>query len=184
MTFSNRRRQMNLSHHVTHRTLLFEAIKAVFSKVPREERDELNAILHEFVTRIDRVLDDFPKLAGALKQVAGEDEDERERRLQWLAIHKEAARHIDPANAEVVWEKGPVCDPYGIYDLCPEAAAQVGTIYFARSPDSDLWVSFDDLPEATRDALWARLSDPSWRWDESWLGSDRAGGPMPWEERR
>jgi hypothetical protein len=27
-------------------------------------------------------------------------------------------------------------------------------IYFARSPGSDIWVGFGDLPTATQDALW------------------------------
>jgi hypothetical protein len=29
----------------------------------------------------------------------------------------------------------------------------IGRVYFARSPDSDIWVCFYDLPDATRKAL-------------------------------
>ena len=32
----------------------------------------------------------------------------------------------------------------------------MGREYFARAPGSDIWVLFDDLPEATRTALWDR----------------------------
>jgi hypothetical protein len=38
----------------------------------------------------------------------------------------------------------------------PEECQQVGREYFARSPGSDIWVWFGDLPEATRTALWER----------------------------
>jgi hypothetical protein len=32
----------------------------------------------------------------------------------------------------------------------------VGRQYFARFPESDVWVSFHDLPKATVDALWKK----------------------------
>jgi hypothetical protein len=51
----------------------------------------------------------------------------------WLAIRKEAARHIDPATAEVAWKYMLEPDPYGIKDLSEERR-QVGRGYFARSP--------------------------------------------------
>ena len=44
-------------------------------------------------------------------------------------------------------------DPYGVYPELPEELQQVEREYFARSPGSDVWVGFGDLPEATRDAL-------------------------------
>ena len=30
---------------------------------------------------------------------------------------------------------------------------------FARDPDSDIWVSVQDLPDATRDAIWERFKN-------------------------
>jgi hypothetical protein len=63
------------------------------------------------------------------------------------ALRKAVGLTIDPANAEVEWTYAP--------DL-PEEYVQVGREYFARSPGSDVWVNFYDLPEATRDALWKK----------------------------
>ena len=77
-------------------------------------------------------------------------------REQFLSIRKEAGQHIDPATAEVCWEYGQVLDPYGIYPNLPEECQQVGRMYFASAPESDKWVCFYDLPEATSDALWER----------------------------
>jgi len=83
---------------------------------------------------------------------------------KWLAIRKEAGRKIDPETAEVDWTYGVVGDPYGIHPE-PEECYNVGREYFARSPGSDVWVSFGDLPTATQEALWekhkARLAFPA-----------------------
>ena len=83
---------------------------------------------------------------------------------QYLALRKEAALKIDPETAEVFWEHGQVLDPYGVYDLTDEVDC-IGRNYFARSPGSDIWVWFGDLPDTTRDALWekhkSRLAFPA-----------------------
>jgi hypothetical protein len=82
----------------------------------------------------------------------------------WLAVRKEAAKHIDAATAEVDWNYAEVLDPYGIDPLLPEEyrltdeCRCVGRSYFARSPGSDVWVEFGDLPKATREGLWRRHS--------------------------
>jgi hypothetical protein len=75
---------------------------------------------------------------------------------EWLAIRKEAGRKIDPETAEVYWCYGQTLDPYGVYGELPEEYWQIGREYFARSPESDIWVWFGDLPAATRDALWEK----------------------------
>lgn len=72
---------------------------------------------------------------------------------QWLAMRKKEGLKIDPANAEVAWVYGLTLDPYGIHPDLPEELQQVGREYFARSPESDIWVSFGDLPEGTRETL-------------------------------
>ena len=79
--------------------------------------------------------------------------DEDVQRL--LASRKEAGLKIDPDTAEVCWEYGPVMDPYGVYSDLPEECQQVGRQYFARSPGSDIWVHFWDLPDETREVLGA-----------------------------
>jgi hypothetical protein len=75
---------------------------------------------------------------------------------QWLAIRKEAALKIDPETAEVDWTYAQTLDPYGVHPDLPEEYSQVGRAYFARSPGSDVWVWFGDLPDATKKALWER----------------------------
>ena len=75
---------------------------------------------------------------------------------QFLSIRREAAQHIDPETAEVDWDYGQILDPYRIDPDLPEELQCVGRLYFARSPGSNIWVSFYDLPEAVRSALWAK----------------------------
>jgi hypothetical protein len=72
----------------------------------------------------------------------------------WLAVRREEGLKIDPTTAEVDWRYAETFDPYGVDPDLPEELQQIGREYFARRPDSDVWVWFGDLPEATRDALW------------------------------
>ena len=88
----------------------------------------------------------------------GEDMMTDEERKIWLAIRKEAGLKIDPETAEVDWTYAATLDPYGIDPELPEENRDVGREYFARAPGSDMWVSFYDLPKATRDALWKKHS--------------------------
>jgi hypothetical protein len=81
-----------------------------------------------------------------------------EAREAWLAIRREAGLKIDPETAEVLWIYAHTLDPYGIYPDLPPEDQQVGREYFARSPGSDVWVEFGDLPKATEDALWKKHS--------------------------
>ena len=76
---------------------------------------------------------------------------------EFRSIHKAAGIEIDPAEAEVMWEYGQTGDPYGINPDLPEEEKQVGRVYFARSPGTDIWVWFGDLPAATLTALWQRI---------------------------
>ena len=75
---------------------------------------------------------------------------------QWLASRKEAGLKIEPETAEVCWEYAQVADPYGVRSDLPDECQQVGRQYFARSPGSDIWVHFRDLPDETRHALWEK----------------------------
>ena len=75
---------------------------------------------------------------------------------EFRLIRKEARLHIDPSTAEVYWTYAQMIDPYGILPDIPEEYQQVGREYFARSPGSDIWIWFGDLPEATCTALWER----------------------------
>jgi hypothetical protein len=73
---------------------------------------------------------------------------------KWLAIRKKAGLKIDPETAEVMWDYREGADPYNLGLEIPEKYVCVGREYFARSPGSDIWVWFGDLPAATWDALW------------------------------
>jgi hypothetical protein len=101
---------------------------------------------------------------------------------QRLAIRKEAGLKIDPETAEVEWIYAQTLDPYGVYPELPEECRQVGREYFARSPGSDIWVLFGDLPDATRIALWekhkSKLAFPA---GLEWLRMDlpMEGGATP-----
>jgi hypothetical protein len=88
-----------------------------------------------------------------LKTVSVGIDQERE---SWLAIRKEAALEIDPETADVDWCYAHTLDPYGVHPELPEEYQQIGREYFARSPGSDVWVWFGDLPDATREALWKK----------------------------
>jgi hypothetical protein len=89
------------------------------------------------------------------------------------ALRQAVGLHIDPETAEVEWNYAQTLDPYGDDPNLPEEHWQVGREYFARSPGSDVWIWFGDLPEATCHALWKkrmeRQSMPhvaNDRWDE------------------
>ena len=69
------------------------------------------------------------------------------------ALRQAVGLHIDPETAEVDWSYVQTLDPYGDDPDLPEEYQQIGRGYFARSPESDVWISFYDLPKATRDAL-------------------------------
>jgi len=75
---------------------------------------------------------------------------------RWLAIRKKAAAKIDPRTAKVDWAYAQTLDPYRVYGELPEECQQTGREYFARSPESDVWVWFGDLPTATHNALWKK----------------------------
>jgi hypothetical protein len=89
------------------------------------------------------------------EQVDGEDAVYQDQ--QWrieIERRRQIGLTIDPATAEtaVYWE-----GMDGPYDVLEEGyhEGQSGREYFARNPDGD-WVLFDDLPKATRKALWER----------------------------
>ena len=76
----------------------------------------------------------------------------------WLEIRKQAALRIDPQTAEVECVYGNPFDPYGVrQSLPPEVQDIIREMFFARSPGTDVWVYFEDLPKATYDALWMKI---------------------------
>ena len=90
--------------------------------------------------RIDALRDEFHK---------------KKRQDEYLGLVKQAGLAINPETAEVQCFQANYFDPYGIIgmDLPEECLDSQTKLYFARSPGSDLWVEFDDLPDETREAL-------------------------------
>ena len=78
---------------------------------------------------------------------------------QWLQVRKEEGRKIDPDIAEVTWAYTDTLDPFCGHPHPPEEYQCVGRVHFARSPGRDIWVSFCDLPDETRELLWERLCE-------------------------
>jgi hypothetical protein len=75
---------------------------------------------------------------------------------EWLGLRLAEAKLIDPATAKLFWEYGYNLDPYGLDPDMPDDFKQVGRVYFACRPESDIWVCFYYLPHDVRDALWKR----------------------------
>ena len=89
---------------------------------------------------------------------------------QWLQIRMEEGQKIDPNIAEVMCDRVYVADPYDVDPDLPEECKCSGQAYFARSPDSDIWVWFGDLPDETARRLRERADSGEFN-DESldWL---------------
>jgi hypothetical protein len=87
-----------------------------------------------------------------------DEKTERDEVTLWLEGRKEGGRKIDPNSPDVefTFKWAQVLDPYGVFDLTREERC-VGRSYFARSPESEGWVSFYDLPDKTRDELWKKV---------------------------
>jgi hypothetical protein len=79
--------------------------------------------------------------------------EEVRERDEWLAIRKGAALKIDPATAQIWWSWAEILDPYGVYPEVQYEASCIGRCYYARSPESDIWVWWGDLPDDVSDKL-------------------------------
>jgi hypothetical protein len=74
------------------------------------------------------------------------------------ALLRVAGQQIDPETAEVEWTHIHLIDPYCVFPLdIVEKHWCVGRGYFARAPGSDVWIEFEDLPDATVEALWQKI---------------------------
>ena len=106
-------------------------------------------------------------------------EEERE---SFRHTRRQAGLKIDPITAEVDWWYIQIADPYSIDPELPEELQSIGRGYFARSPKSDIWVSFYDLPQATCDALWElhknNLAFPAGLLGEGGTAAARAGATV------
>ena len=87
---------------------------------------------------------------------------------EWLSLRREAGKLINPETAEVTWTYSRTLDPYGIDSDLPEELWDIGRQYFARARGSDIWVSFYDLPDATRETLRGRMDRGELITDTDW----------------
>jgi hypothetical protein len=106
-------------------------------------------------------------IAGNLNPIALRETTAAER----IRILKSASRKIHPRDAEVQFIYSELDDPEGVLPSVGSKHYHLakGKIWFARSmvggalPKKTIWVSFKDLPEWKREALWdqvARYADP------------------------
>lgn len=72
---------------------------------------------------------------------------------EWLEIRRLEGLKIDPETAEIDFRWTDGGDPYGVYETSQEDR---GRSYFACAPGSEIWVSFDDLPDETVERIWER----------------------------
>jgi hypothetical protein len=105
---------------------------------------------------LDKALADYDAaLAGRVNRdcISSAEYDRR------MEERRAAGLLLDPSTAEIGWNYAQTLDPYSDrLPLLPQEE-QVGREYFARAPDSDIWVSVRDLPNATRDAIWKRFEN-------------------------
>jgi hypothetical protein len=71
---------------------------------------------------------------------------------QWREVQKEALK-IDPKTAITSVHTAYFYDPYGIHPNLPDEYKTTVKYDMARSPNSDVWVCFEDLPWKTVRAL-------------------------------
>jgi hypothetical protein len=122
-------------------------LQAVLADV-REQRVALEAAVEKIYSG--------PALREALFVDLREMVIRTQEQQEFLSIRREAGLKIDPATAEVDWWYAQTLDPYGVDPDLPEELRSVGREYFACSPGSDVWVWFEDLPDATQNALWEK----------------------------
>ena len=98
----------------------------------------------------------------------------------------ERRRHIgmtiDFTTAETTLGWADLNDPYNMLDE-KHHDGQSGRKYFARNPDGT-WVVFEDLPEATRNALWKRDGRKLVFFEELSLDDDSVKSPLEAEFTR
>jgi hypothetical protein len=70
-----------------------------------------------------------------------------------FAARKAEGMKIDPMTAIVVQTYGLNEDPYNFYNLPEDFKSLVDKMYFARAPNSDIWVHSSDSPVET----WNRI---------------------------
>jgi hypothetical protein len=145
------------------------------------------ATLPEQCTRLAELVEEHPQLqkevlAAAFKDILG-GAARRIEREKFYEGRRQDGLAINPDTAEVAWEYGQTMDPYGVEgsDL-PEELHCVGREYFARDPVAKVWVSFGDLPQATRDALWAK-HEATLAVPPSWTAAEIAED-VAWEQLR
>jgi hypothetical protein len=151
--------------HIDHRDLLHQVgIKSGDADELNRRLDEMrNKVIYNFVVKRD-----LPYMQPVKWRVLLQDNRVKitaEERNDFMAVRKEAGLKIDPATAEVDCSRGNYFDPYGIIghkNLPLECQDDWTKLYWARSPGSDIWVEFGDLPDETSTEL-TKLLETRWK---------------------
>jgi hypothetical protein len=70
----------------------------------------------------------------------------------YVELRRREGRKIDPETAILEWWYTEALDPYGL-GLNDDLPSCIGRDWFARRPDSHIWVNFGDLPDHVREKL-------------------------------
>lgn len=113
--------------------------------------DRIETILRSILPDAQWKIENRREQGRRQKEIARMTDEEY---AEFLRHRREAGLKINPATAEVCWFYQQEFDPYGIglHVSCEDFGRE--DRYFARSPGSDIWVEFGDLPVETRDNLW------------------------------
>jgi hypothetical protein len=69
----------------------------------------------------------------------------------------EAGKLIDPATAEIHYQKGDRFNAYGVIDDQDPEISDYSHLFFLHAPGSEIWVEVNDLPEKTQKEVWRRI---------------------------
>jgi hypothetical protein len=131
-------------------TALVDAVHHDDEHQSAEERsinDRYSKVVYEAAWKLNKAC----TAVAAVHSYRISDRDEYE---AFLDRKRQIGLMIDPATAETMFHYADVGDPYDVLGREFQTGC-VGRERLARAPGGK-WVNFGELPDATRDALWAR----------------------------
>jgi hypothetical protein len=134
---------------------LFKQIAS--TKLPESLYQKLEPYIDEIIKEYSENYIHVQREPDGIKTVQAICNTENEKTTAMSDVNKNTTGDqltVDPETAEVMWDYVYTIDPYGVDTDLPEEYRQIGRAYFARSPGSDIWVWFGDVPEKVQKRLW------------------------------